>query len=134
MDRWLDAGSEPGALERQSLFPQATPCSLTSATPDGALRTRTARIESVGSNGAVMLIHLHGAELEREIIPNPRVTLMAWPADGAGLTVVQGLARMHSRVISGAERDLSLVEITIQRVECWPQHAERPMAAVGPAA
>ena len=99
MDGWLGPGVEPTEIERRSILSRLSSCSVISSNPDGALRTRTARIEQVAASGKMLTVRLIGSGLYDDIIPNPRVIITARPAVGPHeLIAVNGLARIQSRM------------------------------------
>ena len=89
--------------------------------------SRTALIEQVGPSGGSLTVRLLGSDVYDDIIPNPRIVLTARPALGPhDLVVVNGLARIQSRMATGGERELLLLDVAIQRMECWGSAATSP--------
>ena len=126
MNAWLDSGIEPASLERRSILSRLTLCSLTTNTSDGALRTRTAMIDQVAASGQAVLVRLLGSGLYDDVIRNPRVLLSAVQSLGPHkFIVLNGLARIHSRLPTDGERELLVLEITVQRMECWDVDSAR---------
>jgi hypothetical protein len=120
MDAWLGPGFEPSAVERRSILSRLSNCSVISSSADGALRSRTALIEQVGQSGGSLTVRLLGSGVYDDIIPNPRIVLTARPALGPhDLVVVNGLARIQSRMATAGERELPLLDVAVQRMECW---------------
>ena len=120
MDAWLGPGYEPPAIERRSILSRLTKCSVVTTSAEGALSSRTALIEQVGQSGIAFTVRLLGSGVYDDIIPNPRIVLTARPALGPhDLVVVNGLARIQSHMATGGERELLLVDVAIQRMECW---------------
>ncbi len=120
MDAWLGSGIEPGDMERRSILSRLTLCSITTASTEGALRTRTAMIERVGASAQVISVRLLGSGLYDDVVRNPRVVLSAVSSVGSyGFIVLNGLARVQSHAATGDDRELLVVEIAIQRMECW---------------
>ena len=135
MDGWLGPGVEPTEIERRSILSRLSSCSVISSNPDGALRTRTARIEQVAASGKMLTVRLIGSGLYDDIIPNPRVIITARPAVGPHeLIAVNGLARIQSRMETAGDRELLLLDVAIQRMECWgsasPVINLRPVASI----
>ena len=120
MDTWLGPGVEPLEVDRRPLLSRLGDCSIITSDADGALSSRTARIEQVSPNGGTLTIRLLGSNVYHDVIPNPRVVLSARPAIGPhALIVVNGLARIHSRQAAGGTCELLVLEVSIQRIECW---------------
>ena len=120
MEAWLGPGTEPSEPERRSILSQLKLCSLTTSSAEGALQTRTGVVEQVASTGRTLMVRLVGSGLYDDVIPNPRVVISALAAVRPhAFVVVNGLARIHSQVATGPDRDLLLLEVTVQRMECW---------------
>ena len=120
MDAWLGPGFQPSEIERRSILSRLSNCALTTTNPDGALSSRTALIERVTPSGATLTVRLLGSGLYDDVVTNPRVQVMAHPAMGPhDLVVVSGLARIQSHMASGNGREILLLDVTIQRMECW---------------
>jgi len=120
MDAWLGPGYEPPAIERRSILSRLTKCSVVTTSAEGALSSRTALIEQVGQSGVAFTVRLLGSGVYDDIIPNPRILLTARPALGPhDLIVVNGLARVQSHMSTGGERELLVLDVAIQRMECW---------------
>ena len=127
MDAWLGPGFVPSAVERRSILSRLSNCTIISSSADGALRSRTALIELVGQSGGSLTVRLLGSGMYDDIIPNPRIVLTARPALGPhDLVVVNGLARIQSHMATGGERELLLLDVAIQRMECWGSVAASP--------
>lgn len=132
MDAWLGPGFTPSEIERRSILSRLSNCSITTTNPDGALSSRTALIDRVTPSGGTLTVRLIGSGLHDDVITNPRVLVSAHPALGAhDLVVVSGLARVQSHLTSGNGREILLLDIAIQRMECWSlapaAQAARPM-------
>ncbi len=133
MDAWLGPGSEPSAVERRSILSRLSNCSVISSSADGALHSRTALIEQVGPSGGSLTVRLLGSDVYDDIIPNPRIVLTARPALGPqDLVVVNGLARIQSRTATGGGRELLLLDVAIQRMECWGSAVMSPAPRAAP--
>jgi hypothetical protein len=93
---------------------------VTTSSPDGALQTRTAVIDEVADSGRTLRVRLLGSGLHDDVIPNPRVVVSALPALGPyALIAVNGLARIHSHHAARTGVELLVLEVAIQRMECW---------------
>jgi hypothetical protein len=120
MDGWLGPGIEPAETERRTILSRLTSCSVTTSSPDGALETRTAVIDEVCDKGHSIRVRLIGRGLYDHVIPNPRVVVSALPALGPyALIAVNGLARIHSHQAARSGVQLLVLEVTVQRMECW---------------
>ena len=120
MDAWLSSGYEPPGIERRSILSRLNKCSIITTSADGALSSRTALIEQVGTSGNSFTVCLLGSRVYDDIIPNPRILLTARPALGPhDLIVVNGLARIQSRMPTTGDRELLLLDVAVQRMECW---------------
>jgi hypothetical protein len=120
MDGWLGSGFQPSDAERRSILSGLNTCSIITTSADGALSSRTALIEQVGGNGGILTVRLLGSRMHDDIIPNPRILVTARPAAGPhDLVVINGLARIQSRTDSDGGLELLLLDVAIQRMECW---------------
>ena len=134
MDAWLGPGLEPPEVERRSILSRLNKCSVITTSADGALSSRTALIEQVGQNGRMLTVRLLGSGVYDDIIPNPRILLTARPGLGPhDLVVVNGLARIQSRMATSGERELLLLDVAIQRMECWGSATPTQVQALRPA-
>lgn len=130
MDTWLGPGELVAGRDRRELLQRLTLSMVLPTRRSGAPLGRTAIVEQGDEHH--LTLRMAGRGLARTLARDPRITLSATTHLGGNrLTVIDGTATVLATLPADHGRDVLLLSVAVERVECWGDAASpaRPRAA-----